>query len=237
MEVTGKCVEGTDTFFVIHYDDTPDGIRKDITHTSVICKVRPQKKYPKRMKITISGNRICYLGDVVTPTASLELFKLLINSVLSRKGARFLCFDIKNFYLGTPLDRPKYARIHLKDIPQEFIAEYNLTNYARGSWVYFCICKGVYGLPQAGKLSNDLLQKRLSNKGYYEAATTPGLWFHKWRPVMLCLTVNDFGIKYVGGHHAKHLLTTLQEHYMVTTDWEGKKYTGIDIGWNYKYRT
>ena len=134
-----------------------------------------------------------------------------------------MCFDIKNFYLGTPLDRPKYARIQLKDIPQEFIAEYNLTTYARDGWVYFRVCKGVYGLPQAGKLSNDQLQKRLANKGYYEAATTPRLWLHKWRPVMFCLTVDDFVIKYVGGHHAQHLLTTLQEHYTVTTDWEGKK--------------
>ena len=60
----------------------------------------------------------------------------------------------------------------------------------------------------------------------------PRLWLHKWRPVMFCLTVDDFGIKYVGEHHAQHILTTLQEHYTVTTDWEGKKYTGIAIGWN-----
>ena len=68
-----------------------------------------------------------------------------------------MCFEIKNFYLGTPLDRPKYARIHLKDTSQEFISEHNLTTYARDSWAYFRICKGVYGLPQAGKLSNNLL--------------------------------------------------------------------------------
>ena len=51
---------------------------------------------------------------------------------------------------------------------------------------------------------------------------------------MFCLTVDDFGIKYVSEKHAQHLLDTLQEHYMVTTDWEGKKYAGIDIEWDYK---
>ena len=81
--------------------------------------------------MTIGGNRICYIGDVGTPTASLEIFKLLINSVLSRKGARFLCFEINKFYLVSPLDRPEYALIHLKDIPQEFVSEYNLATYAR----------------------------------------------------------------------------------------------------------
>ena len=99
-----------------------------------------------------------------TPTASLEIFKHLINSVLSRNGARYVCFDINNFYLVTPLDRPKYAYIHLKEIPEKFIAEYNLTAYTRDGWVYFRICKGVYGLPQAVKLANDLLCKRLDKK-------------------------------------------------------------------------
>ena len=90
-----------------------------------------------------------------------------------------MCFDINTFYLGTPLDCPEYARINLKEIPQEFIAEYNLTTDARDGWLYFRINKGVYGLPQASKLANDLLRKRLTNKGYYEATTTPGLWLHK----------------------------------------------------------
>ena len=114
------------------------------------------------------------------------------------------------FYLGTTLNCPEYACIYLKDIPEELIAQYNLTEYAQDSWVYFLICKGVYGLPQAGKLSNNPLCKRLDKKVYYEATTTPGLWLHKWIPVMFCLTVGDFGIKYVGEQHAQNLLDTLQ---------------------------
>ena len=150
-EGTGKCVKGTYTFFFIHYHDIHANRRKEITYTSVVCEVRPQKEDPNQTRVTIGGNRICYSGDVGTPRASQELLKLLINSVLSHKGSRFVCFNIKNFYLGTPLDCPKYARIHLKDIPEEFIAEYNLTTYARDDWVYFRICKGVYGLTQTGK--------------------------------------------------------------------------------------
>ena len=69
-----------------------------------------------------------------------------------------MCFYIKNFYLRKPLNRPKYAHIHPKDTPQELKDEYNLTAYARDGWVYFRICKGFYGLPQAVKLANDLLR-------------------------------------------------------------------------------
>ena len=236
-EGKGKRVEGTDNFFVVKYNEIPTYRRKEITYTSVVCEVRPQKEDPNCTRITIGGNCICYPGDVGTLTASLELFKLLIYSVLYRKGARFVWFDINNFYLVIPLNHPEYVRIHLKEIPQKFITKYNFTTYAHYGWVYFRIYKGVYGITHTGKLSNDLLHKRLNTKRYYEATTTPGLWIHKWRPVMFCLTIDNFGIKYVGKQYAQHILSTLQEDYMVTTDWEGKKYTGIDLKWEYKYCT
>ena len=79
----------------------------------------------------------------------------------------------------------------------------------------------------------DLLRKRLNSAGYHEATTTPGLWRHKWRPIQFCLLVDDFGIEYVGEKHALHLKSTLQEHYDITEDWEGKKFAGIDLEWNY----
>ncbi len=52
----------------------------------VVCEVHPEKDDPDRTRITIGGNHICYLGDVGTNTASLELVKLLLNSVLSQGG-------------------------------------------------------------------------------------------------------------------------------------------------------
>jgi hypothetical protein len=199
--------------------------------------VRPQKNDPNRTRITIGGNRICYPGDTGTKTGSLEVVKLQANSVLSTPDARFACYDISNFYLGTPLDRPEYVRIRLADITQDFIDEYQLEKYAHNGWVYFEITKGVYGLKQAGKLANNLLDKRLSVHGYYQCPTTPGLWRHRWRPISFVLIVNDFGIKYVGLRHAEHLLHALQEHYTVTTDWTGSKFAGIDFKWDYAKQT
>jgi hypothetical protein len=61
----------------------------------VVCEVRPEKDDPDRTRITISGTRICFPRDVGTNTASLELVKLLLNSVISRKGARFSTIDLK----------------------------------------------------------------------------------------------------------------------------------------------
>jgi hypothetical protein len=54
--------------------------------------------------LTVGGNQIEYPGDKSTRTAGLTTAKILIKSVISTKGARFLVVDIKNFYLNTPLE-------------------------------------------------------------------------------------------------------------------------------------
>eukprot|EP00804_Cyclotella_cryptica_P011136 CCRYP_020838-RA/>CCRYP_020838-RA protein AED:0.39 eAED:0.39 QI:0/0/0/1/1/1/3/0/399 len=136
-----------------------------------------------------------------------------------------------------PRRLPEYARIKLSDIPGDFVQEYSLQDFAHNGYVYFEVSKGVYGLKQAGKLANDLLTQRLEMHGYYQCATTPGLWRHKWRPVLFVLIVDDFGIQYSDRRHAEHLLQALQQHYTVTTDWTGTKFAGIDIKWDYNKRT
>ena len=102
-----------------------------------MCEVRPGKDDPNRTRITVAGGDIYYPGNVSTPTGSLELVKLTINIVLSRPGAHFSCFDVKNFYLDTPLENPEYVRISLQDTPKEFIDEYNMLEYERSGWIYF----------------------------------------------------------------------------------------------------
>ena len=72
--------------------------------------------------------------------------------------------------------------------------------------------------------------------GYHKAATTPGLWIHKWCPIQFFLLVDNFGIEYVGKEHAIHLLKTLELNYEITTDWDGKKFAGIDLAWDYNVR-
>ena len=74
----------------------------------------------------MGGDRINYPGEVATPTAEMLVAKILFNSVISTKGARFMTMDISNFYLMTPLARPEYIRVKLSDLPDEIINEYKL---------------------------------------------------------------------------------------------------------------
>ena len=52
--------------------------------------------------------------------------KILFNSVVSTKDAKFMTMDISNFYLCTPMDRPEYIRMKIADIPDDIITEYKL---------------------------------------------------------------------------------------------------------------
>ena len=141
--------------------------------------------------------------------------------------------DVKNFYLGTIMTRYENLRLSITIIPQDIIDQYKLLPLVRIGYVYIEIQRGMYRLPQAGILAKNQLTKRLEPKGYYQCRHTPGLWRHKWRPILFSLVVDDFGIKYVRKEHANHLIAAIEENYEFSTDWVGTLYFGIKITWDY----
>ena len=56
----GKRIEGTNTFFVIKFEDISKDRLNEICYTSVVCEVRPREKDPDRKRITICGTKVCY---------------------------------------------------------------------------------------------------------------------------------------------------------------------------------
>jgi hypothetical protein len=129
----------------------------------------------------MGGNLINYPGDCGTPTAGLLTVKLLFNSVLSTPQAKFICIDIKDFYLCTPMSRYEYFRMKLELFPDDIIEEYNLRSKvdARGD-IHCKVRQEMYGLPQAGIITQELLKKRLLKAGYKQSKVTPGYWTHVW---------------------------------------------------------
>ena len=107
-----------------------------------------------------------------------------------------MTMDISNFYLMTPLKHPEYIRVKINDLPTEIINEYKLHNKVTNKgFVYIKVTKGMYSLPQAGLLSNELLEKRLNKHGYYQSKLVPGLWRHNTRPIQFTLLVDNFKVK------------------------------------------
>ena len=226
---------GTDTIHFIRHDAIPPG--RKATYLRIVAELRPLKAETKRVRFTAGGDQIDYPGNVSTPTADLTTVKLLINSVLSTPNARFATGDLANFYLNNPMERYEYMRIPVRDIPPSIMTQYNLLPLVFKDHVLVEIQKGMYGLPQAGIIANKRLVKHLATHGYMPVANTAGLFKHVSRPITFCLTVDDFGIKYVDKANADHLFHALRELYTITLDWTGTKYCGLTLAWDYSART
>eukprot|EP00804_Cyclotella_cryptica_P021211 CCRYP_001507-RA/>CCRYP_001507-RA protein AED:0.26 eAED:0.26 QI:0/0/0/1/0/0/2/0/218 len=128
--------------------------------------------------------------------------------------------NLSNLYLMTPLPQPEYLCLKLSDIPTKIITEYCLNLLAEpDGTIYVLMRLGMYGLPQAGLLANELLENRLNAHGYHQSNLLPGLWSHIWCTIQFTLVVDDFSIKYVGQEHPQHLLSVLQEHCKVNWDY------------------
>jgi hypothetical protein len=227
-------VKGTNTMHFIRKEDVPADRIKDVTYGSFTCDFRPNKAEENRTRLTMGGDRINYPEDCGTPTADMILFKILVNSIISTPNAKCLMMDIKDFYLNTPMKRPEYMKLKLSDIPEEVIEHYNLRGLATPDGYIYCkVTKGMYGLPQAGIIAQELLEKRLGEHGYYQSKTVNGLWKHKTRPICFSLVVDDFAVKYVKREDADHLINTIRKYYQMTVDEEATKYIGLTIQWDY----
>ena len=77
-----------------------------------------------------------------------------------------MTIDISNFYLNTPMERPEYMQIKISNMPNNIIEQYKLNEKVNlNGYVYVKIQKGMYGLQQAGSISQQLMEKRLNAKG------------------------------------------------------------------------
>ncbi len=90
----GGRYKGTNTIFFIHKNQVPHDRMKDVMYGSFSCDYKPNKTEKERTRLTAGGDRINYPEDVGTPTADMIVFKCLINSVVSTKGAKCMMLDI-----------------------------------------------------------------------------------------------------------------------------------------------
>ena len=90
---TGEKV--TNTLIIIRPDEV-HMIPNDrvVTYANIVVDYRPQKEDPNRVCITAGVNLIVYPGELTTRTADITTSKILCNSVLSTKNAKYMCLDI-----------------------------------------------------------------------------------------------------------------------------------------------
>jgi hypothetical protein len=90
---------------------------------------------------------INYESSASVQMADLDTAKLHWNSVISTKGARYMCLDIKNFYLTAALEYYEYMKIPLTLIPTWIVEQYNLNQHALHGFVHLSMQRAVWVLP------------------------------------------------------------------------------------------
>ena len=184
-----------------------------------------------RVRGTFGGDRCNYPFSAFAATASMVLVKMLLQSVVS-DGSRFMTIDIKDYYLKTPMARPEYIRLRLSQLPPDIQSTYNLAQFVHNDSVLFEVTQTMYGLPQAGILSQQRLIAHLATSGYHQCPRTPCLFRHVANGITFTLVVDDFGVKYTSDTSVHHLIACLQSLYDLHIDWSGTKYLGMRYVWS-----
>jgi hypothetical protein len=223
------------TLLPIAYNDISLDRLRDIVYYNPVVKQKRNDdgtiKYFVRG--TAGGNLLLDVPyDVSARTASLDVVKILLHSTVSDKKQWFT-IDIKDFYLGTPLPETRYEYICIerKKLPPDSIAAHSfLEPLFHNDAVYFQIRKCMYGLPQAGRLSQLQLISHLAKHGYNQSPNTPCLFQHATLDVTFCLVVDDFSVRYGKQPDADHLIATLRANdYELTIKETGDTYLGMNI--------
>ena len=156
--------KGTNTVFFTPRSKVPK--KNKVTYMTIVCTHKPSKSDSESVRLCVGGDRLEYDSNIRTPTADMTTVKLLLNSAISTKNAKFMTMDIKKICLGKPMEKYEYGRFNLRDIPQEFIVAHNLEPlFDNKEYVYMEIQRGISGLKQAGNLANEKLQEILIPHG------------------------------------------------------------------------
>jgi hypothetical protein len=99
---------------------------RKVTYGSFVVDIKYHKDEKERTRLTVGGDQIEYPVDKSARTAGLTTARILINSVISTQGAKFLVMDINIFFWNTPLGQFEYMVVNLASLPQETIEKYDL---------------------------------------------------------------------------------------------------------------
>jgi hypothetical protein len=149
-------VHGTNTCHFICPEAVPPN--KRATYIRIVAELREHKADPYRVRCTGGGNLINFPGDKSTKVAELVTVKCLLNNIISTPHARAACINLKDFYLNNVLPSPEYVFFNADTIPETFLAQYSdKICITTDGHVYAKVLKGMYDLPEAGKVASNVL--------------------------------------------------------------------------------
>ena len=69
----------------------------------------------------VDGDKLPHEVDTGSLASNFIETKILVNSAISdaHKGAKFLSYDLKDFFLALPMTHPKYMQVPIKHFSQD----------------------------------------------------------------------------------------------------------------------
>jgi len=182
-------------------------------------------------RITLGGDKLKPTGPSRAETTQLDETKIFIQSVVS-EGMNISSADIGAFFLNTPLTNTKdykYCSMLFQNLSQKTIEKYNLQQFEVNGRIRFEVCQTMYGMKEAARLSYELLKSRLKKYEFNSTERNPCLFRHKNRSIGFILTVDDFLIKWKKKEDLDYLINSLENHYTMKVDINGRHYIGLTI--------
>ena len=93
---------GNENIFLILRNKVPSG--QNIMYENPGCDYRPRKDEPYHKRLKIGGDRLHHLSDSGYPAATLLEATNIFNSGISTPGSRFICADIKDYFICSPME-------------------------------------------------------------------------------------------------------------------------------------
>ena len=149
--------------------------------------------------------------------------------------------DLTDFYLESPLATPQFIKIYSNIFSPAVLSRLSLHPFLKQDkagkpYIVFRIEKTMYGLKEAGKLSNLRLVSLLQAFDFFQT-TTPGLFRHSTRPITFVLVVDDFGVKYHHPSDFAYLVSCLSTLYHVKAHPIASSFLGFSLSHNRSSRT
>ena len=165
--------------------------------------------------------------------ADLTTSKILCNIIISTINAKNMCVDIKKIYLRTLLNHLEYMRIPLFAFTEHIMQQYNSRHKSKNGYVYVEIRRSIYGLPQAGAISNKVLKNKTRPTWLFWGHTHSRIMETHHTPHLLFPCCRWFWCKI--HRQCRHIppYCCTEKHYEFSEYWTGGLYCGITLNCNY----
>jgi hypothetical protein len=183
-----------------------------------------------RTRLTWSKNIVVTDGPTSSSTVDLTAVKLLLNSIVSDPHAKCSVIDISDFYLNSKLPTPAYLWVPMRFLPYVTRKWLGVLDRPRTDKLLFKVYNAIYGMDDAGRISQQDLVRHLAPHGYHMTAHSPCIFTHDTNSTVFTTFVDDFLIKTDSRtNDFDHLKKILELKYPIKYQEEATKYLGFTI--------